>query len=65
MTTTYEQQEIKKAVCGRTERRPATDAEIDYVRSIDPLAEMIESDEWLLYWDDGQGECSTQRPWGL
>jgi hypothetical protein len=31
MTTAYELKEIKKAVCERTERRSATDAEIDYV----------------------------------
>ena len=65
MTTAYELKEIKKAVCGRTKRRPATDAEIDYVLNLDPLAERVESDKWSLFWDDGQGECSTQRPWDL
>lgn len=63
MTTTYEREEIKRTVYSHSPRRPAADTEIEYVLGLDPLAELIESDEWSLYWTslDGWG-YSTQKP---
>ena len=64
MTTSYEQQEIKKSLYGRNPKRPATDSEIDYVLTLDTLAEEIFSDGLSLYWSNpgDPAEFSTQRP---
>jgi hypothetical protein len=47
-----------------SDRRPATEAEIEYVLGLDKMATLIESDGLQLYWSyfNDMSEWSTERP---